>query len=76
MTQLIRPSEKIILALDGMDKDQSIALLDKLPDLLWVKIGLELFVSAGPTLVNDLREKVKKKRIIKNDPSFYSNEEE
>ena len=60
MTQLIRPSEKIILALDGMDKDQSIALLDKLPDLLWVKIGLELFVSAGPTLVNDLREKGKK----------------
>ena len=58
MTQLIRPSEKIILALDGMDKDQSISLINKLPDLLWVKIGLELFVSSGPTFVNDLRDMV------------------
>ena len=44
------PNEKIIIALDGMDKDDVLNLLRKIPDIAWVKVGLELFVSEGPSI--------------------------
>ena len=54
------PSEKIIIALDGMDKNAVLNLLEKIPDIIWVKIGLELFVSEGPDILSILKDKGKK----------------
>ena len=54
------PSEKIIIALDGMDKNQVFTLLEKIPETVWVKVGLELFVSEGPEVLSMLRDKGKK----------------
>ena len=54
------PSEKIIIALDGMDKHDVFNLLEKIPQVIWVKVGLELFVSEGPDILSILRDKGKK----------------
>tara|TARA_B100001113_G_scaffold313263_1_gene278176 strand:+ start:55 stop:780 length:726 start_codon:yes stop_codon:yes gene_type:complete len=53
-------SEKIIIALDGMDKHDVFNLLEKIPEVIWVKVGLELFVSEGPEILSILRDKGKK----------------
>ena len=45
------PNEKIIIALDGMDKNDVLNLLEKIPEVVWVKVGLELFVSEGPDVL-------------------------
>ena len=60
MKNIDNPSEKIIIALDGMDKDDVVNLLKKIPEIVWVKVGLELFVSEGPDVLSMLREKGKK----------------
>ena len=60
MTNTNNPSEKIIIALDGMDKNDVINLLEKIPEVLWVKVGLELFVTEGPDILSILRDKGKK----------------
>ncbi len=54
------PSEKIIIALDGMDKNNVFNLLEKIPEIIWVKVGLELFVNEGPDVLSILKEKGKK----------------
>ena len=54
------PSEKIILALDGMDKNDVLNLLEKIPEVIWVKVGLELFVSEGSDILSILKDKGKK----------------
>ena len=54
------PNEKIIIALDGMDKDDVLNLLRKIPDIAWVKVGLELFISEGPYILSLLKDKGKK----------------
>ena len=54
------PSEKIILALDGMDKNNVMNFVEKIPQLIWVKVGLELFVSEGPEILSILRDKGKR----------------
>ena len=51
------PNEKLILALDGMDKEETFLILDQLPNLLWVKVGLELFVSEGPQILAQLKNR-------------------
>ena len=40
MNNTNNPSEKIILALDGMDKKNVFNLLEKIPEIIWVKVGL------------------------------------
>jgi orotidine-5'-phosphate decarboxylase len=50
------PADRIILALDGMDPDQALAFSAQVEGLRWVKVGLELFVQAGPEVVAQLRE--------------------
>ncbi len=60
MTNIDNPSEKIIIALDGMDKNNVFNLLEKIPEVIWVKVGLELFVSEGPEVLSLLRDKGKK----------------
>jgi len=57
MRNIDNPSEKIIIALDGMDKDDVVNLLKKIPEIVWVKVGLELFVSEGPDVLSILRDK-------------------
>ena len=60
MKKIDSPSEKIIIALDGMNKNNVFNLLEKIPDIVWVKVGLELFVSEGPDVLSILRDKGKK----------------
>ena len=49
-------AERIIVALDGMAPDQALAFSAQVEGLRWVKVGLELFVQAGPEVVAQLRE--------------------
>ena len=51
------PEERLILALDGCDGDEAMALVEGIPGLCWVKVGLELFISAGPGIVSQLRSR-------------------
>ena len=60
MKNINNPSEKIIIALDGMDKNDVVNFLEKIPQVIWVKVGLELFVSEGPDILSILRDKGKK----------------
>ena len=50
------PADQIIVALDGMAPDQALAFSVQVEGLRWVKVGLELFVQAGPEVVAQLRE--------------------
>ncbi len=50
------PTEKIIIALDGMNPDEVLSFISKLPNLRWVKIGLELFLSSGPDFLKRLHD--------------------
>lgn len=51
------PADRIIVALDGMAPDQALAFSGQVEGLRWVKVGLELFVQAGPDVVAQLRER-------------------
>ena len=53
-------TEKIIVALDGMDRNDVLNLIEKIPEVKWVKVGLELFVNEGPDILSILRDKGKK----------------
>ena len=60
MNKIDNSSEKIIIALDGMDIKKVVNLLENTPEIIWVKVGLELFVSEGPDVLSMLRDKGKK----------------
>ncbi|MGB7565622.1 MAG: orotidine 5'-phosphate decarboxylase / HUMPS family protein, partial [Prochlorococcaceae cyanobacterium] len=49
------PAERIILALDRSDAASALDLAGAIPELRWVKVGLELFCAAGPEVVLQLR---------------------
>ena len=51
------PAERIIVALDGMAPDQALSFVAQVERLRWVKVGLELFVQAGPDVVAQLRDR-------------------
>jgi orotidine-5'-phosphate decarboxylase len=53
-------ADRIIVALDGMAPDQALAFAVAVPELRWVKVGLELFVAAGPAVVQQLRQRGKR----------------
>ena len=53
-------ADRIIVALDGMAPDQALAFAAAVPDLGWVKVGLELFVAGGPDVVRQLRDQGKR----------------
>ncbi len=57
MDLISNSSERLILALDGMDKSEAFKLISQIPTLKWVKVGLELFITEGPQVVWDLRAK-------------------
>ena len=54
------PSDKIIVAIDGMDRNEAILFLKRCPDISWIKVGLELFTREGPTIIKILKDMNKK----------------
>ena len=53
-------ADRIIVALDGMDPEQALGFVAAVPELRWVKVGLELFVAGGPDVVRRLRDQGKR----------------
>jgi len=54
------PQDQIIVPLDVSTQEEAIQLVDLLPDVLFWKVGLELFVSAGPAILSELKARQKK----------------
>ena len=50
-------ADRLIVALDGMDPERALAFAAALPELRWVKVGLELFGAGGPAVVRELRQR-------------------
>ena len=48
---------RILVALDVSSLESAIALIDKLPDVSFWKVGLELFVSSGPEIISILKDR-------------------
>ena len=55
MMENLHPADRIIVALDGMAPEQALRFANQVEGLRWVKVGLELFVQAGPEVVGQLR---------------------
>ena len=51
------PADRLILALDRPDRASALELVAAIPELRWVKVGLELFTAAGPGVVAELRQR-------------------
>ncbi len=54
------PEAQIIVPLDVAGGEEAIALLDRIPEVQFWKVGLELFVSAGPSILQELKARNKK----------------
>jgi len=60
-TNTISAGEKLILALDVSEHSYAIELVEKFKDYIEIfKVGLELFTSSGPKIVEDITKKGKK----------------
>jgi len=55
MNNRFNSEDKIILAIDGLDVSQAKLLLEKCPNIKWVKVCLELFVREGPRVIEILK---------------------
>lgn len=55
-------AEKIIVPLDVVGEKEAIALIDTIPQVTFWKVGLQLFVSSGPSILKAL--KARDKRIF------------
>ncbi|MBE9191957.1 orotidine-5'-phosphate decarboxylase [Gloeocapsopsis crepidinum LEGE 06123] len=53
-------SERIIVPLDVASEAEAIALLERLPEVTFWKVGLELFVSSGPGILKILKNQQKR----------------
>ncbi|CCQ65647.1 Orotidine 5'-phosphate decarboxylase [Crocosphaera watsonii WH 0402] len=53
-------ADQIIVPLDVPTEEAAIALLDRLPQVSFWKVGLELFVATGPTILKHLKERKKR----------------
>jgi orotidine-5'-phosphate decarboxylase len=60
--QQLSPSDRIIVPLDVPSVEAAIALIEALPEVTFWKVGLELFVSAGPQILTHLKDR--RKRIF------------
>ncbi|BBA79996.1 orotidine 5'-phosphate decarboxylase [cyanobacterium endosymbiont of Rhopalodia gibberula] len=56
------PANQVIVPLDVPNLTEAITLLDKLPQVSFWKVGLELFAATGPNILTILKER--KKRIF------------
>jgi orotidine-5'-phosphate decarboxylase len=54
------PLDRIIVPLDVSSEREAIALLDRLPQVTFWKVGLELFVSSGSHILEILKERQKR----------------
>jgi orotidine-5'-phosphate decarboxylase len=54
------PLEQIIVPLDVPSVTEAIALIDALPQVTYWKVGLELFVSSGPAIIEALKARGKR----------------
>lgn len=54
------PAEKIIVPLDVSSEEDAIAWIDRLPQVGFWKVGLELFVSSGPNILKTLKDRQKR----------------
>ncbi len=52
----INLEEKIILAIDGFNLHEAKVLLERCPNIKWVKVGLELFIREGPNVIKILKD--------------------
>ncbi len=57
MHKSLAANDKLILALDGLSKNEAYDLADNIPNLRWVKIGLELFMNSGLEGILEFRKK-------------------
>lgn len=55
----MNPSERIIVPLDVANLEAAIALVDQLPQVGFWKVGLELFTSVGPVILQILKDRGK-----------------
>lgn len=53
-------AERIIVPLDVPTVGEAVALLDQLPQVTFWKVGLELFVASGPTILQELKSRQKR----------------
>jgi orotidine-5'-phosphate decarboxylase len=53
-------AEKVIVPLDVPTEAEAIALVDRLPQVSFWKVGLELFVSSGPGILTALKQREKR----------------
>ena len=53
-------AKRIIVPLDVPTMEDAIALLDALPDVTFWKVGVELVVSAGPAILDQLKQRQKR----------------
>lgn len=53
-------ADQIIVPLDVPTVEQAIALVDRLPQVTFWKVGLELFVGAGPQILDQLKQRQKR----------------
>lgn len=51
----LAPSQRIIVPLDVPDARAALALVDRLPRVKFWKVGLELFIASGPTVLPELK---------------------
>ena len=52
------PADRVIVALDFPSAASAFALLDRLEDRCrWVKVGLELYLAAGPSIIASLQDR-------------------
>jgi orotidine-5'-phosphate decarboxylase len=54
------PSDRIIIPLDVSSEEEAIALLDRIPQATFWKVGLELFVSTGGGILTILKQRQKR----------------
>ena len=53
--------DRLIVAMDFPEADEALAFDERLAEeTLWVKVGLELFTAAGPSIVAVFRERQRK----------------
>ncbi|MEN9206677.1 MAG: orotidine-5'-phosphate decarboxylase [Gloeomargarita sp. GMQP_bins_120] len=52
-------ARRIIVALDVADGESALAWVDRLPQVQWWKVGLELFTAAGPGILRELKARQK-----------------
>ena len=56
----LTPQDRIIVALDVSTETDAIAWLDRLPQVQFWKVGLELFVSCGPSILTEIKSRQKR----------------